>query len=88
MGEKKLLSALNYGVTAFLLTYFVTLSPPVPLEGLQTTKKSTMKTKVKVLTLLAVVATVILSSCGASRKAGCDAYGSAKTEVKSNQFSK
>ncbi|MFZ9582443.1 MAG: hypothetical protein ACO28O_05660 [Crocinitomicaceae bacterium] len=47
-----------------------------------------MKTKVKVLTLLAVVATVILSSCGASRKAGCDAYGSAKTEVKSNQFSK
>ena len=32
-----------------------------------------MKTKVNLLILLTVV-TVILSSCGASRKAGCDAY--------------
>jgi hypothetical protein len=45
-----------------------------------------MKTKVNVLILMAVVATVILSSCGASRKAGCDAYGSAKTEVRSNDL--
>ncbi|MFM7566908.1 MAG: hypothetical protein ACKO4K_09190 [Flavobacteriales bacterium] len=47
-----------------------------------------MKTKVNVLTLLAVVATVILSSCGASRKAGCDAYGSAKTQVNANHLGK
>ncbi|MEY4216344.1 MAG: hypothetical protein RLZZ68_800 [Bacteroidota bacterium] len=45
-----------------------------------------MKTKVNVLILMAVVATVILSSCGASRKAGCDAYGSTKTEVRSNDL--
>jgi len=44
-----------------------------------------MKTKVNVLILLTVVTTVILSSCGASRKAGCDAYGAAnKTEIKAN----
>ncbi|MEI8193211.1 MAG: hypothetical protein WCG64_05065 [Flavobacteriia bacterium] len=43
-----------------------------------------MKTKVNVLILLTVVTTVILSSCGASRKAGCDAYGANKTEIKAN----
>jgi hypothetical protein len=45
-----------------------------------------MKTKVNVLILLAVVASVILSSCGASRKAGCDAYGSTKTEIQSKDL--
>jgi hypothetical protein len=39
-----------------------------------------MKTKLNLFLLLAAV-TVILSSCGASRKAGCDAYGSNGTTV-------
>ena len=45
-----------------------------------------MKTKVNLLIEIAVVATVVLSACGASRKAGCDAYGSTKTEVRSNDL--
>jgi len=36
-----------------------------------------MKIKANLLILLTVVA-VILTSCGASRKAGCDAYGQTK----------
>ena len=47
-----------------------------------------MKTKVNVLILLAVVASVILSSCGASRKAGCDAYGKTNVEQSSDLASK
>lgn len=43
-----------------------------------------MKTKANVLILLTVVVTVVLSSCNASRKAGCDAYGANNTEIKSN----
>ncbi|MBM3165147.1 MAG: hypothetical protein FJZ80_06780 [Bacteroidetes bacterium] len=45
-----------------------------------------MKTKVNVLILMLVVATVISSACGASRKAGCDAYGCTKTEIRSNDL--
>jgi hypothetical protein len=52
----------------------------VPLEKSQTTKTNIMKTKLNLFLLLAAV-TVILSSCGASRKAGCDAYGSNGTTV-------
>lgn len=40
-------------------------------------KISNMKIKANLLILLTVV-TVILTSCGASRKAGCDAYGQTK----------
>ena len=46
-----------------------------------------MKTKVNLLIILTVV-TVILSSCGASRKAGCDAYGKTNVEQSSDLASK
>ncbi len=46
-----------------------------------------MKTKVNLLILLTVV-TVILSSCGASRKAGCDDYGKTNVEQSSDLASK
>jgi len=46
-----------------------------------------MKTKVNLLILLTVV-TVILSSCGASRKAGCDAYGKTNVEQSNDLASK
>ena len=53
----------------------------------QTTKQTIMKTKANLLILLTVI-TVILSSCGASRKAGCDAYGKINVEQNSDLASK
>jgi len=65
---------------------YVTLPQQRSLEFTQSLINNAMKTKVNVLILMLVVATVISSACGASRKAGCDAYGCTKTEIRSNDL--